>query len=233
MKLLKKSEIVKSQADEKKIEIDEGMALARSIENLREIRLKEEQSLMEYRKTTRLQIQEEIDTALSEKNGILDQIKDNQKIREELLKPLNKEWEEVHLEKQKIITEKELLSKGNKELEKQHALVKQSMDKISQTLKLTKDKETKAKNLLKESIALKENAENEYLLKKSEHDIQTQEYGLRLEELELLKASYQNGINVNEMDEKNLNEREQELIIREQALARGQNALRIAQEIIK
>lgn len=122
MKLLTKSEVAKAQADVKKQEIDEGLKLARKVDNLREIKAQEEASLEKFRRETVSKINTEISLLDTKKSEVLKEVSTLEKARKKLMEPLDDEWKKIHVanlaigEKVQNLNEKEsLILKREKE----------------------------------------------------------------------------------------------------------------------
>lgn len=109
MKVLpQQKDILKAKADERKKEIDEGVALAARIDKLREMKVNEEQALFQWRETTIKTIQKEIDDYITVKENLRIQTEEAEVRRKALIEPLDKEWEEIN----KIKAELGLLDKN-------------------------------------------------------------------------------------------------------------------------
>lgn len=70
MKLLKRREINVIQAKERKSQIDEGMALARKVDDIRQLLVREEQNLDTFRNKTLKIVQDEISALLLRKKNL-------------------------------------------------------------------------------------------------------------------------------------------------------------------
>lgn len=131
MKLLpQKSDIEKSKQIERKFQIDQGVELAKNIDDMRELRAREETSLKQWRKQTIAAIQIEINQKNLEKESLNDDIAALREVRQSLLEPLNAEWKELNqaeetLEKRKLllIQEKNEFHKKEKELDKREKTI--------------------------------------------------------------------------------------------------------------
>ncbi len=74
MKLLTKTEIEKQKVIERKVEIDQGMTLAKKIDSLRETASKEESNLAKFRIESLKTIKEEIDEKIRQRNSLESEI---------------------------------------------------------------------------------------------------------------------------------------------------------------
>lgn len=75
IRLLKKSEVNAHKERERKLEIEQGLALSRRVDGLRETQVEEERSLQEFRAKTIKQIQEEIVATTTVRDTLLGEIK--------------------------------------------------------------------------------------------------------------------------------------------------------------
>ena len=81
MRLLPKQEIQVKKAQEKRVEVDEGLKLARRVDNLREIVAQEEASLASFRSSTLKNIAAEVKKAEDERVSVVAEV---EKLRSEL-----------------------------------------------------------------------------------------------------------------------------------------------------
>lgn len=86
MKLLPKKEIDTQKAKERKMQIDEGMALAKSVDKLREAKLNEEKSLREWREGNIKKVRYEIDQFIEERDKLEQQNNEARQVRDILIK---------------------------------------------------------------------------------------------------------------------------------------------------
>lgn len=107
MKLLPKKEIDKAKAENKRQEIDEGKKLIKQIEVIRQTRNDEEQSLERFRRETLISIKAELAPYEEKLNTLKKEVDEAKREREELLKPLELEWEEVNKVKDEVETLKQ------------------------------------------------------------------------------------------------------------------------------
>ncbi len=233
MKLLQKREIDKAKAQEKKQEIDTGLGLAKSVDALREQLQKEKNNLLQWRDENINKVKYEIGQLVETKDNLEKQCGEARTLREELLKPLDKEWQELNLEKDRFGKEKSAQFIEREQLNLDVKKIKENIVKVSQTLARARLKENEVEKTKQEAIALKNMAHHEYEVARAEHTTQTDTAEKKLKDIKLLEESYQNGININEIEKKRLQEIESELIIREKELQRQQALLRITSEAIK
>lgn len=110
MRLLDKREVDTAKATDKKREVDEGKKLAKTIDNLREVKAQEEASLTKFRRETVKTIHEEISRKTEERDALK---RENDILKEEraiLQEPLDKAWEDYHNAKAQLDEREEGLS---------------------------------------------------------------------------------------------------------------------------
>ncbi len=233
MKLLDKRKIDSNKTEERRKEVEDGVSLAKSIDKLREAKVTEERKFLDFRDNALKTIKGEMAQLNLEKNLLMEDIKQKQELRNELLKPLDKEWAEINQAKAKQVQEKQnifLLREQEKEerklLDEEQAKIKKIATKIGQ-----KHNETeKAKS---EAISLKELAQREYEMAHSEHVVQTETYEEEMRKAQGLQDEYKVALSLIQIRENEVKEKESELLIREKHLESQQVALRIAKEALK
>lgn len=109
MRLLAKSEIDKAKAVEKKREVDEGMKLARRVDNLREIAAQEEASLLKFRQQTVATIHDEIITEQSKLDLLKAEVGSLAEQKVILQKPLDEEWQKLKQDREEFDAKADLL----------------------------------------------------------------------------------------------------------------------------
>lgn len=206
MRLLPKSEIAQRKADARKTEIDEGMRLARRVDALRETLANEEVSLAKFRNETVAMIHNEIKTEREKLTLIQAEVATLTVKREELLVPLDKEWQEVKKHKEELeIYNNQLLSlehslkEKEKEIEKLQAKIKKELNHAElmstvarESLKEATDKNLQAEIELNITKKNRENAEKLYQemtkeLKQRDSDLATRERDCTIKETQLLE----------------------------------------------
>lgn len=95
MKLLTKSEIEQHRAKERKLEIDEGLKLARRVDNLRKTVADEQKALGDFARANSKELIEQIADRANELHAISLEIQALREEREKLEEPLDAAWEEV------------------------------------------------------------------------------------------------------------------------------------------
>lgn len=95
MPLLTKQEVQKSLSAERKMAIDEGIAMARKVDGLRQTALKEEASLHTFRNGVTAETLEEIATLLKKKATLENEIKERIEERDRVMEPLQRKEADV------------------------------------------------------------------------------------------------------------------------------------------
>lgn len=96
MRLLPKSEIDKAKAAQQQRDVDEGLKLARRIDNLREVLAQEDANLQKFRRETVAKIGAEIAKLEQKKSTLTGEISHLNRERRQLMKPLDEEWGKIH-----------------------------------------------------------------------------------------------------------------------------------------
>lgn len=233
MKLLpKKVDIDKAKVQERKMEVDAGLDLAKKVDSLRQAKDTEEKNLKEWREKSIKSIQYEIDQYLEERDNLKKQNDEARTLRNELLKPLNSEWEEVNKVKEELSKERNEIESEKETLKISKKNIELQQNKAVQIVAKSKLNEQETEKLKNEIVALKAMAQREYEIsreKRVEQTTREEQTNLRLDELQ---KQYEVGITTNEIFQKNLEEKESELINKEKDLERQQKILIAAKEAL-
>lgn len=234
MKLLpRKIDIDKVKAQERKQEIDSGIALAKSVDKLRETKLLEAKQLKEWREANLKVVQQEIDSYIEVRDNLKKQTEEAEVYRKKLIEPLDKEWAEVNQTKAQLIKEKHEIYLSGEQLKEKEIKVEQERQKVSQIVSRVTQNEKDTIKAKEETTSLKELAHKEYEMAREEHDKQTDRHERALSAIAQQEKEYEVATKTIEIREKEVREKESELIIREQHLASQQAQLRVAREVIK
>jgi hypothetical protein len=220
MILPKKTDIDKQKNDERKRFIDEGVILATKVDKLRETSANEEKQLKDWRESSLKLVQTEIAQFIEEKETIKHEIDEARLEREELLKPLTKEWKEINEAKSKIgqdITENYIIGEQLKEEERK---LDKEKKKLSNLISNAKQNETETEKAKQEAVSLKELAHREYEMAREEHICQTDTHEKELSEVLQQKKEYKVALKTIEIRESQVKEKESDLLIRENNLQR-------------
>lgn len=140
MKLLDPQSIRSNLNEQTRLDINNGIKLAKKVDSLKEKLLEEENKIELFKTETIKIVQKEIDNKIQEKDLLSREIIELKRKREELLKPLDEEWKQVNLEKQNILNELENI----KRLKNQSDL---SFKEIDNRLSKLKEEEERIENL--------------------------------------------------------------------------------------
>lgn len=199
-RLLPKPDLARERANERKTEIDQGLALARKVDALRETSATEEAKLARFRAETLESIRNDMNDLSGAKRALEGQISGLEARRAELLKPLDSEWAEVR-EKESELTRYALelqerldyLREGEKDLqvriEQASYEEKRISDRRGETVRLlaqAEENKQKSAQILAESSRLSAISEAEvrerYLeASRRETEIAVRERNLQLE----------------------------------------------------
>lgn len=165
MKLLDKKTVNLEKAKEKKLEIDEGVKLAKKVATLREAASKEEISLKKFRDENLKNILKEVEEATLKRDSILAQAQDAEARRERALRPLTEEKEEIKAQKEELAQanqqiDEKLLSLTQKEL---------SLDKREKDIALEEDRISDEKKRIEANYAdsLREKEQSDRILRET------------------------------------------------------------------
>lgn len=183
LRLLNKSDIAKSKAQERNTEVQEGLKLARRVDGLREISAQEEQALSKFRIETLSEIGQQIAVKEKEREQLMREVYDLEMRREAALVPLDAEWEEIEKQRHFLAEGYDKLDKYSFVLEEkaidiqeQEDLLEENERRIVDMHKRTNDlwqeadtikSETERKNRLAEEILHKAERESSELLDKA------------------------------------------------------------------
>lgn len=117
MKLLPRLEITKAKSDERRREVEEGRKLSERVDVLRETVASEEQSLATFRAKTIEVIHSEIVAESKKRDELKVEVDNLLQVRNELLKPLDDEWEATRRQNYLLSKESDIISGLKKDLE--------------------------------------------------------------------------------------------------------------------
>lgn len=228
MKLLpRKQDIDKEKNLERKKEIDSGVALATSIDRLRETKVNEERQLQEWRDASIRLAQKEIDDYLEVKENLRKQTEEAEIYRKKLIEPLDQEWENINLEKMEIANDKESIYRSNKSLKLKSESLEKKWEEVSETAIRTSKNEEDSKKDRSETIALKELAQSEYEIAREEREDQNNQYDKKMSEVIETKREYEVALSLVEIRENEVKEEKADLINRENHLESKEKRLKI------
>lgn len=223
MILPRATDINKAKTIETKRQIDEGMALARKVDLMHEMKVEQEYELMKWREITLKGIQEEINTFTAQRDTLIAEIRIAQVKRDKLNEPLLLDWNVLNEEKVKLVEEKNQLFLDRELFQKKEIALEEEVEMVQNlTRELIEEKEDTSKKK-KQILKLQKAKESEYAKAQQYREKQEGIIQKRLQEAIQLKESYQVGITTNKLKEDSLTEKEAELITRERDLERRSN----------
>lgn len=233
MKLLPKKEIDIRLATEKKIQIDEGMSLAKSVDNLRKTLATEKKNLAEWRESNIKQIQQEIDSYIEVKENLKIATEKAEAHRKELLEPLDKEWEKVNKEKELLAEEKKEIYLSGERLKTEKKEIEKDRQKISEIVSQITKNEKDTEKIKEEINSLKDLAQREYEMAREDRISHSDIYEKTMRRLSDKEKEYEVAMSIIQIRENEVKEKESDIIKREQHLETQQKALRVAREVLK
>jgi chromosome segregation ATPase len=233
MRLLpRKQDVEKAKNDERKKEIDSGIALATRIDKLRETSANEEKRLKEWRSESIRLVQKEIDDYITVRDNLKKQTEEAEVYRKKLLAPLDDEWKEINSIKNQQIQEKQNIFLLKDEMKEEKKLLDREQENIRKVATEIVQKNSEIEKAKSETISLKKLAQGEYEIAREEHHMQTKSFEKTLSETDERKKEYEVALSLIEIRQKEVNEKEVDIIKREQHLETQQRTLRIAKEAL-
>lgn len=215
MKLLTKSEIEQKRAADRKLEIDEGIKLARRVDNLRQTIATEGATYELFGNGNKQVVLEQISELVNERDTLRIEVGDLEVERAKLREPLDAEWDALR-EAQAALDEQDVdiryRKRELKEDEAAHAIRRKDIEDAESRIAL--DRKQTTRNLL-DSDALR----TELVVKKVEFDAYVQQQISEFEKREAKLASDEENVANrkarNDAREVELDEREAALTERE------------------
>lgn len=220
MKLLPKQLINTAKATERKKEIDEGLALARKVDALRELKATEEQELLKWRENSLKTIQYEIRQFIEERNSLKEENIHARKINDDLTKPLTSEWTRINSEKESLRLDRESFNKERFQLEEERNAVDLDRKKVTLLINTAEKNESDTQKAKDDAVSLRDLAQREHEMAKSEHDAQTEAHENEMLDLKTSINQYNIATNTAKREIQQAKDHEEDLIIRENDLAR-------------
>lgn len=231
--LPKKQDIDKQKANERKIQIDEGVALAKKIDMLREASLQEEKQLFEWRENNINKVKAEIEDYIIVRDNLKTQTEEAERHRKALLEPLDEEWVEINKVKDQLEKEKETVYLSGEQLKENEKYLEKERQKVSEIVSRVTQNEKESEKHKKEAVSLRELAQKEYEVAASERGIQNSTIERKISELSQKEREYEVALTTIQIRENEVNEKESDIIKRELHLESQQRLLRIAKEELK
>ena len=215
MKLLKRAEVSTQAAELKRQQVSEGMELVARVEALRKALSDLQQQHRAFIETSKIELARETTELFGQREGIKAEVEVLTKVREELKKPLTKEWNELKANQDKIKKqEKDLFDRGE-ELEKKELELEYDSTQVKVSLQkaLEAEQQVNQRNILSEQAKL----QAEEVLKAAQNSAQRtyelaaereKEVSLKEEKVKFDLKANENVGNINKAKEQDLNERE-------------------------
>jgi hypothetical protein len=204
MKLIPKSEVSRSQAIQKRQELDEGMKLAKRVDDLRALQATEEKSLQDFRNTFIAEVKRETFSALAERDGILSEVRmlraekqrDMKELTErsleldEISKSLDEREKSIEQKLSDISGKEKMIDEIRQKLLEERKIADIRREEAEKLQISAFENEKRAKSVLIEANNVKEQAESEAEMIKQE--LASREAVLARNEANLAKKELQN-----------------------------------------
>ncbi len=220
MILPQRKDLDKAKAFERKREIDNGIGLARQVDELRTTFAQEKLIHQNWLKSSREELLNTIkglDDGIQQKKLELARIEEE---RRELLIPLDSKWSEVKKEKEivkiqrnEFFLDKERFAKSESDLKNEQKRVSLLFEENTKAKRKIEGEKIESENLKKETL-------EEYRIAKEERNIQTTNYSKKLAEIDQREQEYEVALQTIKLKEKQVEEKELEIIEREKDVER-------------
>jgi len=211
-------DINKAKANERKLEIDNGLSLARQIDSLRNTFLEEKKVHELWLKTSREEILKEIADLNTELESKTHEVANLEKTRIELIKPLNLEWSNVNAEKEKLVEAQHELSLDHERLNADILTLENEKKEVALIRKQTKQNEINTEKALKEADELRVSTQKEYRDASIFRENQESYYERKVKSAEEREKEYEVALKTIEIREQGVKDKEAELLERETLL---------------
>ena len=231
MKLLKKTEINDRVQTERKNSIDAGVFLAKKIDALREELLTLQKTRDEFIAGSQQVINDSLSSLQQKQESLSKEIKELEAKRKELLKPLDEEWAKIY-DKETVLTKRLFLLNDNEQkLNERENQIKKTENEISKLAEQTRFNASETEKAKANAFSLEEMAQRKYEIAETERVEQNENYEKKNKELQVRIETYENGISVNELKEKDLEKREVALLSERKHLESQQRTFLLAKGI--
>src|SRR6185312_4973794 len=190
MILPNKIQLNKAKAQETKAMIDEGVAMAKRVDAVRELKLVQEANIKEWRNVTVKAVQDEINELLSKRDTLKSEINVAQERRDELRKPLDYEWIKLNDEKSQFKEEKKALDLDRMSFKIEVESFEKEKVKVTKAIEKAESNEKDTEKLKIEAQKLKDLAQKEYALAVNEREDQTRIYDRKVSEVNQSATEY-------------------------------------------
>ena len=218
MILPKRTDINKAKSDERKRDIDQGLIIARQVDGLRET-LGEMQirqvKFLEKSKEEASKIIDKLDSEIQTKRRELVEINER---REQLLKPLDNEWNKVNTLKEQTDNESNQLFLDKESFKVETTRIKVELEKIKSIVQRVKSNEKETEKAKQEALNYRKMSQREFELKQNERAESSIELGNKIKQVEQQDKEYKVALNTIQLREQQVNLKEKDLVERELAL---------------
>ncbi len=208
-------DINKAKAQERKIEIDNGVALASQIDSLRATFAQERVAHENWKKSSIEALNQEIQGLQDGIDAKKREITQLDEQRRKLIEPLDLEWMKINAVKEILSREKEELVFKEENLQINVESLEQEELVVADTLKRAKQNEEKTQQNLRESEKLRQTAQKESQDTKVYRQGQEDYYQARNKDLEETIKTYEVALKTIEIREQTVKDKELELLERE------------------
>jgi hypothetical protein len=233
MKLLKKQQINDRVQTERKNAIDAGVFLARKIDALREELLTLQKTRDDFIAGSQQVINDSLSSLQQKQDSLQKEIKELEVKRKELLIPLDDEWTKVKQNKQELDKAWDEYKVLEENLYERESQIKKTENEISTLAEQTRFNASETEKSKANALALEEIAQRKYEMAETERVEQNENYEKKSKELQGKIETYENGISVNKMKEKDLEKREVALLSEQKHLESQQRTFLLAKEAKK
>ena len=231
MKLLSKKVINDRVQTERKNAIDAGVFLAKKIDALREEVLTLQKTRDEFIAGSQQVINDSLSSLQQKQDSLSKEIKELEVKRKELLKPLDDKWAEVNELQEEFLRERKENAFDRKELNDREKIIETRENEITKIAEQIRYKESEAEKARNDILVLKELAQKEYEIAETARKSFEKDSETKLSELQQKITTYENGISVNELKEKDLEKREVALLSEQKHLESQQRTFLLAKGI--
>lgn len=218
MKLLDKRQIQVEKSTERKTEIEQGLKIARKVDELRQTLAKEQQALTVFREETTKDVRSKIADLVNKKNTLEQEVSLLERRRRELLEPIDKEQQLLTDSKRHVDSKIEEL----KLLEKSLSLKKDELNTRARDIMIEEERIKDEKKQTHQNLeqSLEKTKEAEKLLSVSRETCNQNEkmYQERIQELDTREANIASIERNQDMRSKYLDSKEVELNNRERII---------------
>ena len=231
MKLLPKIKINERVNEEKRQNILAGVFLAKKVDALREELLTLQKDRDLFITGSQQVINDSLSSLQQKQDSLSKEIKELEVKRKELLKPLDDKWAEVNELQEEFLRERKENAFDRKELNEREKIIETRENEITKIAEQIRYKESEAEKARNDILVLKELAQKEYEIAETARKSFEKDSETKLSELQQKITTYENGISVNELKEKDLEIREVALLSERKHLESQQRTFLLAKGI--